>query len=46
MPNTHLRLEKVGLHGNGHMMMLEQNSASIAGEIADWLDANGRAQGP
>src|SRR5262249_55765793 len=38
--NTHLRLEKVGLHGNGHMMMLEQNSAAIAEVIANWLDQN------
>jgi len=30
VPNTHLRLERAGLHGNGHMMMLEQNSAAIA----------------
>jgi hypothetical protein len=29
-----------GLHGNGHMMMLEQNSAAIAEVIADWLDQN------
>jgi hypothetical protein len=36
--NTHLRLEKAGLHGNGHMMMLEQNSAAIAEVIANWLD--------
>jgi pimeloyl-ACP methyl ester carboxylesterase len=40
VPNTHLRLEKAGVHGNGHMMMLESNSAAIAGVIADWLDAN------
>ena len=38
--NTHLRLEKAGLHGNGHMMMLEQNSAAIADAIANWLDEN------
>ena len=38
--NTHLRLEKLGIHGNGHMMMLEDNSAIIAGAIADWLAAN------
>jgi pimeloyl-ACP methyl ester carboxylesterase len=38
--NTHLRLENAGVHGNGHMMMLEQNSADIAGAIADWLDKN------
>ena len=38
--NTHLRLEEAGLHGNGHMMMLEQNSAKIADVIGNWLDAN------
>jgi pimeloyl-ACP methyl ester carboxylesterase len=38
--NEHLRLEKAGLLGNGHMMMLEQNSASIADVIANWLDEN------
>jgi hypothetical protein len=25
---------------NGHMMMLEQNSAGIAAVIADWLEAH------
>jgi pimeloyl-ACP methyl ester carboxylesterase len=39
VPNTHLRLESVGLHGNGHMMMMEKNSAEIAGAIADWIEA-------
>jgi hypothetical protein len=38
--NTHLRLEKVGLRGNGHMMMLEQNSAGIADVIAGWPEQN------
>jgi pimeloyl-ACP methyl ester carboxylesterase len=42
VPNTHLRLEKAGVHGNGHMMMLEQNSAAIAEVIANWLDENVR----
>jgi len=40
--NTHLRLEKAGLHGNGHMMMLERNSAAIAEVIANWLDQNAK----
>jgi len=40
VPNTHLRLEKADLHGNGHMMMLAQNSAAIAVVIANWLDQN------
>ena len=32
--NDHVRLVDAGIHGNGHMMMLEKNSAEIAG----WLD--------
>ena len=38
--NTHLRLESVGIHGNGHMMMLEKNSAEVAAAIAGWIEAN------
>ena len=34
---THIRLADAGLHGNGHMMMLEKNNADIAALIADWL---------
>jgi pimeloyl-ACP methyl ester carboxylesterase len=36
--NTHLRLEELGIHGNGHMMMLEKNNKVVAGVLADWLD--------
>ena len=36
--STFLRLPDVGIHGNGHMMMLEKNSDAIAKEMADWLD--------
>jgi pimeloyl-ACP methyl ester carboxylesterase len=35
--NTFVRLADVGIHGNGHMMMLEKNSDAIAGVMADWL---------
>ena len=38
--NTHIRLEKVGIHGNSHMMMLEENNLEIAKVIGDWLEAN------
>jgi pimeloyl-ACP methyl ester carboxylesterase len=31
-------LGRQGIHGNGHMMMLEKNSDEIARVIADWLD--------
>jgi len=34
---THLRLEQAGIHGNGHFMMLEANSALIAEQICKWL---------
>lgn len=37
VPNTFIRLEDVGIRGNGHMMMLEKNSDAIAGVIARWL---------
>jgi pimeloyl-ACP methyl ester carboxylesterase len=36
--STFVRLPDVGIHGNGHMMMLEKNSDAIAGVMADWLD--------
>ena len=38
VPNTFLRLENIGIRGNGHMMMLEKNSDRIAGVIEDWLN--------
>jgi pimeloyl-ACP methyl ester carboxylesterase len=31
-------LGKAGIHGNGHMMMLEKNSDEVARAIGDWLD--------
>ena len=33
----YVELEKVGLTGNGHMMMLEKNSAEIAKYMGGWL---------
>jgi pimeloyl-ACP methyl ester carboxylesterase len=38
VPNTFIRLADQGVHGNGHMMMIEKNNAAIAGVIAQWLD--------
>ncbi len=37
VPNTFVRLESLGIRGNGHMMMLEKNSDAIAGVIENWL---------
>jgi pimeloyl-ACP methyl ester carboxylesterase len=36
--NTFVRLAEHGIHGNGHMMMLEKNNDAIAALMADWLD--------
>jgi hypothetical protein len=33
-----VRLADIGLHGNGHMMMMEKNSDAIAQVIIEWLD--------
>jgi pimeloyl-ACP methyl ester carboxylesterase len=35
-----VRLEDVGIHGNGHEMMLEKNSEEIAKFIGGWIDKN------
>ena len=35
--NTFVRLDDIGIRGNGHMMMLEKNSDEIAGVIEGWL---------
>jgi pimeloyl-ACP methyl ester carboxylesterase len=35
---TFMRLADIGIHGNGHMMMMERNSDAIAQVIVDWLD--------
>ena len=34
---TFIRLADVGVHGNGHMMMLEKNNMEIAAVMARWL---------
>jgi pimeloyl-ACP methyl ester carboxylesterase len=35
---TWIKLGDTGIHGNGHMMMLEKNNAAIAGLMSRWLD--------
>ena len=32
-----IKLADIGIHGNGHMMMLEKNNLEIAGVISGWL---------
>lgn len=36
----YVRLEDVGIKGNGHMVMIEKNSLDIAAMIAGWLNKN------
>ena len=33
-----VRLADVGIHGNGHFLMLEKNNLEVAAVIADWLN--------
>jgi len=33
-----LRLEDLGIHGNGHMMSLEENNADVLDVILDWVE--------
>jgi pimeloyl-ACP methyl ester carboxylesterase len=37
VPATFVRLEDVGIRGNGHMMMIEKNNLEIADFIDKWL---------
>jgi len=34
---TWIKLADVGIHGNGHMMMLEKNNFEIANVMSRWL---------
>lgn len=34
-----IKLAEVGIHGNGHMMMLEKNNMEIAPAMSRWLDS-------
>jgi len=35
---TWIKLADVGIHGNGHMMMLEKNNAEIAAVMSRWIE--------
>ncbi len=37
----HVRLSEHGVHGNGHMMMMERNSGESAAVIESWLSSKG-----
>ena len=38
VPVDFIRLADIGIHGNGHFLMLEKNNLEIAAVIADWLE--------
>jgi pimeloyl-ACP methyl ester carboxylesterase len=40
VPNTFVRLENIGIRGNGHMMMLEKNNLEIAALLTKWAREN------
>jgi pimeloyl-ACP methyl ester carboxylesterase len=40
VPNTWIRLEQEGIRGNGHMVMLEQNSLAVAALLQKWMHNN------
>ena len=35
---TFIKLADLGIHGNGHMMMLEKNNQDIARVMAEWVE--------
>jgi pimeloyl-ACP methyl ester carboxylesterase len=41
---TELRLAELGIHGNGHAMMLERNNAEIAAVLTDWISKHVEGQ--
>jgi pimeloyl-ACP methyl ester carboxylesterase len=38
--HTFIRLENEGIHGNGHMMMLEKNNLVVAALLQKWMTAH------
>jgi pimeloyl-ACP methyl ester carboxylesterase len=38
--NSFIRLEDQGIHGNGHMVMLERNSQQVAALLQKWISSN------
>ena len=38
VPVDFIKLGDIGIHGNGHFVMLEKNNLEIAAVIADWME--------
>jgi len=45
VPVDFVKLVDLGIHGNGHLMLIENNSDKIAGIVANWLDKKLRRRG-
>jgi hypothetical protein len=43
---TWIKLADAGIHGNGHMMMLEKNNAEVAAVMARWVEKTLPPAGP
>jgi pimeloyl-ACP methyl ester carboxylesterase len=41
---SHLRLGECGIHGNGHLMMLERNNEQVLDLVVGWLDEHTSAK--
>ena len=38
VPVDFVKLADLGIHGNGHLMLIENNSSQLAGIVDKWLD--------
>jgi hypothetical protein len=36
--HTWIRLEQIGIHGNGHFDFIEDNSDQVAGVVREWIE--------
>jgi len=35
-----IRLQDIGIHGNGHFMFIEKNSNEVAGVVLNWIESH------
>jgi pimeloyl-ACP methyl ester carboxylesterase len=40
VPHTWLKLQSIGIQGNGHFMFIEKNSDQVAGVVQKWIEKN------
>lgn len=45
VPHTWLKLESIGIRGNGHFMFIEKNSDEVAGVVLKWIEKNVKTRG-